>query len=153
MKAVGWPSGEVAAREVFESAVAVQTTFYDLLAVPFQVRRNVEGSTIGGVELDLAARPSFNWSVAAGLAFNTAELEGDFATIARGPRFVYAEDGCRSFLLARSRPKGTRLLGKHKDALTASHDRRTWYAWRCNCPKPWSWIDGDRRKVTKAQPC
>ncbi len=72
-----------------------QTTLYDLLTVPFEFRRNVEGSQIRGVEVDLTARLSYNLELRAGVAYNTAELEGDFATIAREERFVYAEDGRR----------------------------------------------------------
>ena len=98
---VGWKSTLADGRVTLNGAVYMidwdnfQTTLYDLLTVPFEFRRNVEGSTIQGVEFDLLARINVNWTVAGGLAYNTAELEGDFATIAREPRFVYAEDGRR----------------------------------------------------------
>ena len=60
------------------------TVLYDLLTVPFNFRRNVGGSTIQGVELDMVARINTNWTLTGGLAYNIAELEGDFATIAPG---------------------------------------------------------------------
>jgi hypothetical protein len=43
----------------------------------------------------MIARLNENWFVTGGLARNNAELAGDFATIAREPRFVYAEQGRR----------------------------------------------------------
>lgn len=97
----GWKSTLADGRVVMNGAVYLidwdnfQTTLYDLLTVPYEFRRNVEGSNIRGVEVDLIARLSHNWTINGGLAYNTAELEGDFATIARDPRFVYAEDGRR----------------------------------------------------------
>jgi outer membrane receptor protein involved in Fe transport len=72
-----------------------QTVLYDLLTVPFNFRRNVEGATVTGIEMDLLARLGQGWTVTGGLAFNDAELVDDFSTIARDPRFVYAEDGRR----------------------------------------------------------
>ena len=97
----GWKSTLADGRVVLNGAVYYidwdnfQTVLYDLLTVPFNFRRNVEGATILGTEVDLTARLSQNWLVTGGLARNTAELVGDFATIAREPRFVYAEEGRR----------------------------------------------------------
>ena len=98
---VGWKATLADGRMLLNGAVYLidwdnfQTTLYDLLTVPFEFRRNVEGSQVGGVEVDLEARLGQYWRLNGGLAYNTAELEGDFATIAREERFVYAEDGRR----------------------------------------------------------
>ena len=98
---VGWKATLADGRMLLNVAVYLidwdnfQTTLYDLLTVPFEFRRNVEGSQVGGVEVDLEARLGQYWRLNGGLAYNTAELEGDFATIAREERFVYAEDGRR----------------------------------------------------------
>lgn len=98
---VGWKSTMAEGRVVLNGAAYFidwdnfQTVLYDLLTVPFNFRRNVEGATIRGVEADLTALLSENWTLTGGLAFNRAELVGDFATIAREPRFVYAAEGRR----------------------------------------------------------
>ncbi len=98
---VGWKATLADGRMLLNGAVYLidwdnfQTTLYDLLTVPFEFRRNVKGSQVGGVEVDLEARLGQYWRLNGGLAYNTAELEGDFATIAREERFVYAEDGRR----------------------------------------------------------
>lgn len=98
---VGWKATLADGRVYLNGAVYriewdnFQTVLYDLLTVPFNFRRNVEGATITGLEIDLTAQLSDNWLVTGGLARNDAELVGDFATIARDPRFVYAESGRR----------------------------------------------------------
>ena len=93
-----------------------QTVLYDLLTVPFNFRRNVEGATVTGIEVDMIARLNENWFLTGGLARNDAELVGDFATIAREPRFVYAEQGRR---LAHT-PEWSTALGLRYDRTLAT---------------------------------
>ena len=98
---MGWKSTLADGRVILNGAVYhidwdnFQTVLYDLLTVPLNFRRNVEGATVSGIEVDLTTRLSENWMLTGGLARNTGELVGDFATIAREPRFVYAESGRR----------------------------------------------------------
>ena len=98
---IGWKATLADKRVVLNGAVYhidwdnFQTVLYDLLTVPFNFRRNVSGATIDGIEVDLTAQLNANWSLFGGIAYNAAELEGDFATIAREPRFVYADNGRR----------------------------------------------------------
>ena len=118
---VGWKA-TLAEGRVFLNGAAYhivwdnfQTVLYDLLTVPFNFRRNVEGAEITGVEVDLTAQLNENWLVTGGLARNNAELVGDFATIARDPRFVYAESGRR---LAHT-PEWSATLGLRYDRTLA----------------------------------
>ena len=129
---VGWKSTLADGRVVLNGAAYMidwdnfYTVLYDLLTVPFNFRRNVGGSTIQGVELDMVARINTNWTLTGGLAYNIAELEGDFATIARDPPLVYAEDGRR---LAHT-PEWAWTLGLRYDrAITGNRDiygQATW---------------------------
>ena len=119
---VGWKA-TLAEGRVFLNGAAYrivwdnfQTVLYDLLTVPFNFRRNVEGAEITGVEVDLTAQLNENWLVTGGLARNNAELVGDFATIARDPRFVYAESGRR---LAHT-PEWSATLGLRYDRTLAA---------------------------------
>ena len=95
----GWKATLADNRVLFNGAVYhmewdnFQTVLYDLLTVPFNFRRNVEGATITGVEMDLLARIGTGWTITSGVSYNDAELVDDFSTIARDPEFVYAEDG------------------------------------------------------------
>ena len=63
---VGWKSTLADGRVTLNGAVYMidwdnfQTALYDLLTVPFEFRRNVEGPTIQGVEFDLLARINVN---------------------------------------------------------------------------------------------
>ena len=119
---LGWKSTLADGRLVINGAAYhiawdnFQTVLYDLLTVPFNFRRNVEGATVTGVELDMIARLNENWFVTGGLARNNAELVGDFATIAREPRFVYAEQGRR---LAHT-PEWSTALGLRYDRTLAT---------------------------------
>ena len=119
---VGWKSTLADGRLVVNGAAYhiawdnFQTVLYDLLTVPFNFRRNVEGATVTGVEVDMIARLNENWFVTGGLARNNAELVGDFATIAREPRFVYAEQGRR---LAHT-PEWSAALGLRYDQTLAN---------------------------------
>ena len=129
---VGWKATLADGRVVLNGAAYMidwdnfYTVLYDLLTVPFNFRRNVGGSTIQGVELDMVARINTNWTLTGGLAYNIAELEGDFATIARDPPLVYAEDGRR---LAHT-PEWAWTLGLRYDkAITGNRDvygQATW---------------------------
>ena len=96
----GWKSTLAEGRVVLNGAAYFidwdnfQTVLYDLLTVPFNFRRNVEGATIRGVEADLTAVLS-EAGASPGPGLQPRELAGHFATIAREPRFVYADEGRR----------------------------------------------------------
>ena len=119
---VGWKSTLADGRLVVNGAAYhiawdnFQTVLYDLLTVPFNFRRNVEGAEVTGIEVDMIARLNENWFLTGGLARNDAELVGDFATIAREPRFVYAEQGRR---LAHT-PEWSTALGLRYDRTLAA---------------------------------
>ncbi|MCY3810806.1 MAG: TonB-dependent receptor [Gammaproteobacteria bacterium] len=119
---VGWKATLADGRLVVNGAAYhiawdnFQTVLYDLLTVPFNFRRNVEGATVTGLEVDMIARLNENWFLTGGLARNNAELVGDFATIAREPRFVYAEQGRR---LAHT-PEWSAALGLRYDQTLAT---------------------------------
>ena len=72
-----------------------QTVLYDLLTAPLNFRRNVDGATITGIEIDSAMILGNGLSLTGGVSFNQAELDSDFKTIAREPAVVWAEEGRR----------------------------------------------------------
>lgn len=129
---VGWKATLAQGRVHLNGAIYLidwdnfQTTLYDLLTVPFEFRRNVAGSQIRGAEVDLVANIGESWQLRGGVAYNVAELEGDFATIAREPRFVYAEDGRR---LAHTPEWGWSFSASYKRPLAGERELYSRAAW------------------------